>query len=157
MTIILNYELPNQNIYPSRRRWKATCSCGRVWEARLDHLKRPNANCGCKNKGSLKHGHTAYGNKYRDLHSQWRGMFKRAKQRENCEVGGDWLNYDKFLKAAIKAGWTQDNRLWVCRKEDMGNYTEENTYFGTRSDNTKDTWEYGGRSCANNWNGNKNA
>lgn len=147
MPITLNHELPNQSVPPSRRRWSATCICGRVWESRLDHLKRPTANCGCQNKRCLKHGHTSADNKYKDLHSQWRGMFKRARQRDDCEVVGTWLQFENFLNDALEAGWSETNRLWVCRKEEKGNYCKENTYFGTRSDNTKDMWKYGGRVC----------
>lgn len=124
------------------------CGCGKTWETRRERAIKSSANCGCRGKRNLKHGYAVRGSKLRLLLQQWYGMFQRARKREDCEVVGSWVHFENFKNDALEAGWTLENRLWVCRKEDKGNYCKENVYFGNRSDNIRDTWKYGGRSSA---------
>jgi hypothetical protein len=72
-------------------------------------------------------------------------MQKRCKARDNCIIEGGWESFEVFKVSAIAAGWTIENKLYVLRKGDVGNYSPTNAYFGTASDNAKDMWRTGCR------------
>lgn len=68
---------------------------------------------------------------------QWAAMKRRARNRTDCEVCAEWLDFQVFKAWAISQGY-KEGISHFCRKGDAGNYEPSNVYLGTNQQNIEE-------------------
>ena len=129
--------------------WHCLCDCGKKTIVKSNNLRRGyTKSCGCLGKEVARQGHNhglprgkiIHGMSNTRLYSIWRSMRARSKRRvvsgEQCHVHEPWLDFVTFKDWAMSNGYT--NTVYLCRKNDTGDYAPDNVRWGTNADNVQE-------------------
>lgn len=123
------------------RVWVCVCDCGEKHFIKETASLKTTQSCGClksevlseRNKSNRKYESTDT-----RVYNMWKDMKKRVSWRDNCELFPDWENFEVFQEFVLSHDDYDDDKM-ICRKLDKGDYEPDNVYFGTASDNQRDT------------------
>ena len=138
--IIYLFTVSNENYV---RRCKLKCHCGKVFEARLSHIKAGQKSCGCMAKRppvNIKHGRSAH-----PAYGAWGGMMSRCHSKNNgsySRYGGrgilvcdEWKSVSKFIEWAELNGFSKG--LQIDRIDNNSGYYPDNCHFVTAKENSE--------------------
>jgi hypothetical protein len=126
------------------RFYKCRCDCGVEWVVRINNLVYGGTvSCGCyiraKLKAKIKHGQNRRGQATQEYNT-WAGMIKRCynpKEKGYHNYGGRGIRVCRrwktsFLRFFEDVGKRPEGKYTLERRNNNGNYTPQNCYWGTR-------------------------
>lgn len=131
----------------NRTMWLCKCSCGKELTISQNNLTRAAKSCGCgrkKPKQNLQSHHLSG----KPIYSVWVDMKRRCENprldaykrygAKGVSVCAEWHDVSKFYIWCLENGWRKG--MCICRNGDKGNYSPDNCYIATKSQNSKDMY-----------------
>ena len=104
------------------RYWYCVCDCGATKDVYQGSLVRNiTTSCGCVIKKKMLAGLRTKDNRTKSnpqLYKRWGYMKRRARDRDDCSVCDEWLDYFVFERWALDSGYSVE--LHLCRNGDEG-------------------------------------
>lgn len=131
----------------SRTIWLCKCDCGNQRKVNQNNITRnPNPSCGCSRRKPKPEGFAKHNLHGTPIYPIWIDMKRRCENpnrytapkyhNKGVRVCEEWQDVRNFYKWCLDNGWTKG--LCVCRKKDLGNYSPDNCYIATKSQNAKE-------------------
>lgn len=127
---------PNQY----RKSWLCVCECGKQKIVRESYLTRGSSkSCGCVRRETFVMSRKIHGLTNTNLYMVWNSMKQRCKNSKHrsfknyggrgITIADEWLDFNNFVEWSLSNGYTQG--LEIDRKDNNGNYTNDNCRFVT--------------------------